>query len=606
MKLTSTFKRSLLAIASLSLCAGFQVEASTLIQHVRVFDGERMLPARQVLIDQGKIVDANYKGKIKDDMKLIDGSGRSLLPGLIDSHVHAYQDQDVPLLFGVTSHIDMFSAVEQMQGIKKQMKEGKNTTAPDLFSAGTLATAPKGHGTEYGMTIETLVKPEEAQAWVDKRVAEGSDFIKIVMEHGSARYAFNSLDLATVQALIKASHARNKLAVVHISTYEDARAALAAGADGLVHLYNGAESSEQQMKELIMLAKKHQAFVIPTLSVLESVAGVKAEDVLQDTALTSLLSKAQLATLNSTYGKTTKPELLAAANKLSAALHAAHIPVLAGTDAGNGGTMHGISMHHEMAALVKAGLSPSAALSAATLAPAKAFRLADRGRIARGLKADLLLVEGDPSVHIEDSRRIVEIWKDGEIVSPLRAARREQLMKAATAKMLPLALPQDGRISQFSANKFASPVGLGWFPSNDSPMGGKSKVALQVGESDPTGQTALLIKANIQAGFAFPWAGVVFFPAQQAMQAVDLSNANTLRFKVKGDGKKYQVGFTMQTSFIPTTQSFTAETEWKEISLPFSAFKGLDASIVTMLSFNAGPETGDYQFQIADVRLVRE
>lgn len=606
MKFTTSFKLSLLAVASLSVCASFQVEASTLIQHVRVFDGERMLPARQVLIDQGKIVDANYKGKIKDDMKLIDGSGRSLLPGLIDAHVHAYRDQDLPLLFGVTSHIDMFSAVELMQGIKKQMKEGKNKAAPDLFSAGTLATAPKGHGTEYGMTIETLVKPEEAQAWVDKRVAEGSDFIKIVIERGSARYPFQSLDAATVQALIKASHARNKLAVVHISTYEDARAALAAGADGLVHLYNGAESSETQIKELVTLAKKHRAFVIPTLSVLESVAGVKAEDILQDSTFTSLLSKAQLATLNSTYGKTSQPELLAAPNKLSAALHAARVPVLAGTDAGNSGTMHGISLHHELAALVKAGLSPSAALHAATLAPAKAFRLGDRGRIAAGVKADLLLVEGDPSVRIEDTRRIVEIWKDGEIVSPLRAEKRDQTLKAANLKKIPLTLPQDGSISQFSTSKFASPVGLGWFPSNDSPMGGKSSVALQVGDNDPTGQTAMLIKASIQPGFAFPWAGVVFFPAQQAMQAVDLSNANTLKFKVKGDGKKYQVGFTMQTSFIPTTQSFTADLEWKEISLPFSSFKGLDASIVTMLSFNAGPETGDYQFQIADVRLVRE
>ena len=606
MKFTTTFKRSLLAVASLGAFASFQVEASTLIQHVRVFDGERMLPARHVLIDQGKIVDANYKGKINSDMKLIDGKGRSLLPGLIDAHVHAYQDQDLPLLFGVTSHIDMFSAVEQMQGVKKRMANGTNKSAPDLFSSGTLATAPKGHGTEYGMTIETLVKPEEAQAWVDKRVAEGSDFIKIVMEHGSERYAFNSLDLATVQALIKASHARNKLAVVHISTYDDARAALAAGADGLVHLYNGAESRAEQTKELITLAKKHKAFVIPTLSVLESVAGIKADDILQDASLTSLLSKAQLATLNTTYGKITKPELLAAPSKLSAALHAAGIPVLAGTDAGNSGTMHGISVHHEMAALVKAGLSPNAALSAATAAPAKAFRLADRGRIAKGLKADLLLVEGDPSIQIQDSRRIVEIWKDGEIVSPLRAEKRDQVLKAATTKKLAIALPQDGRISQFSASKFASPFGLGWFPTNDSPMGGKSSVALQVGELDPTGQTALLIKANVQPGFAFPWAGVVFFPAQQAMQPADLSNANTLKFKVKGDGKKYQVGFTMQTSFIPTTQSFTADAEWKEISLPFSAFKGLDASIVTMLSFNAGPESGGYQFQIADVRLVRE
>lgn len=606
MNFTTKCKRHLLSIACINLFASFPVSASTLIQHVRVFDGERMLPARHVLIDQGKIINANYMGKISAEMRVVDGKDRTLLPGLIDAHVHAYQDQDLPLLFGVTSHIDMFSAVDLMQGVKKRMAEGKNKTAPDLFSAGTLATAPNGHGTEYGMTIETLEKPEQAQAWVDKRVAEGSDFIKIVMEHGGAAHTFNSLDVATVQALIKASHARKKLAVVHISTVEDARAALAAGADGLIHLYNGTEISEAQIKELITLAKKHHSFVIPTFSVLESMAGVHPDDILQDSSITALLSKSQLANLNMSYGKVTKPELLVAPSKLSAAFNAAHVPVLAGTDAGNSGTMHGVSLHHEMAALVNAGLPPSAALAAATSAPAKAFRLSDRGRIANGLKADLLLVEGDPSQHIQDSRRIVEVWKDGEIVSPLRAQKLKQVAEAAAAKKLALALPDDGRISQFSTSKFASPVGLGWFPSNDSPMGGKSSIALQVGDIDPSGQTAMLIKAKVQAGFAFPWAGVVFFPAQQAMQAVDLSNANTLKFKVKGDGKKYQVGFTMQTSFIPTTHNFIAEAEWKEISLAFSSFKGLDASIITMLSFNAGPETGDYQFQIADVRLVRE
>ncbi|MBI3713612.1 MAG: amidohydrolase family protein, partial [Burkholderiales bacterium] len=379
MNFTTLCKRNLLSIACISVFACLPVDASTLIQHVRVFDGERMLPARHVLIDQGKIIDANYSGKINPEMRVVDGKDRTLLPGLIDAHVHAYQDQDLPLLFGVTSHIDMFSAVNVMQGVKKRMAEGKNKTAPDLFSAGTLATAPNGHGTEYGMTIETLVKPEEAQAWVDKRIAEGSDFIKIVMEHGGSSHSFNSLDVATVQALIKASHTRKKLAVVHISSFEDARAALAAGADGLVHLYNGAEISETQTNELIALAKKHNAFVIPTLSVLESIAGVHPDDVLQDGSVTALLSKSQLASLNLSYGKATKPELLVAPNKLSAAFHAAHVPVLAGTDAGNSGTMHGVSLHHEMAALVNAGLSPNAALAAATSAPAKAFRLSDRG-----------------------------------------------------------------------------------------------------------------------------------------------------------------------------------------------------------------------------------
>jgi hypothetical protein len=137
-------------------------------------------------------------------------------------------------------------------------------------------------------------------------------------------------------------------------------------------------------------------------------------------------------------------------------------------------------------------------------------------------------------------------------------------------------------------------------------MGGKSTVQLQVAEAEPSGQISLVIKASIKSGFAYPWAGVVFFPGAKPMMPADLSHANTLKFKVKGDGAKYQVGFTMQGSFIPSNVTFTVTSDWQEVRLPFSQFAGLDSSIVTMLSFNAGPALGDYQFQIADVRLVKE
>ncbi len=602
MKLTRFTCALLCAISTCSVGAS----AATLIQHVRVFDGSKMLGERHVLIDQGKIIDADFKAAVRAEYKLVDGRGKTLLPGLIDAHVHAYQDQDLPLIFGVTTQIDMFSAVAAMQALHKHHEDPKNSQSSDVFSAGILATAPKGHGTEYGFEIDTLTKPEQAQAWVDRRIAEGSHFIKIVMEQGGIGYHFNSLDLATVQALIKASHARGKLAVVHISTFEDAKAALKAGADGLVHLFNGKALSPKQLQEVVSLAKAKRAFVIPTFSVLESIAGIKAQDVLNDKDMMQLLSKSQVMPLNTTYGMEVKQNLLDAPRQLTAALHLAKVPVLAGTDAGNRGTQFGVSIHHELAALVQAGMSPSAALEAATSAPAKAFRLASRGRVQNGYKADLMLVEGDPSIDIGATRRIVEIWKNGEIVSPLRTRKLQQVVQENAVKSLAIALPPDGRISLFSAEKFASPFGYGWMASTDAAMGGKSVVDLSIGEPEPSGQASLLIKATINPGFSFPWAGVVFFPASQPMQAADLSNANTLKFRVKGDGKSYNVGFTMQGSYIPLNVGFTATADWQEISLPLTRFKGLDPSIVTMLGFNAGPTPGNYQLQIADVRLLKE
>jgi imidazolonepropionase-like amidohydrolase len=114
---------------------------------------------------------------------------------------------------------------------------GANDRA-DLFSAGVLATAPGGHGTEYGFPIPTISTPDSAQAFFDARIAEGSDYIKIVYDDGSAfSIRWPSIDEATLRALINAAHRRNKLAVVHVSRASAARTALDARADGLMHMF---------------------------------------------------------------------------------------------------------------------------------------------------------------------------------------------------------------------------------------------------------------------------------------------------------------------------------------------------------------------------------
>ena len=97
------------------------------------------------------------------------------------------------------------------------------------------------------------------------------------------------------------------------------------------------------------------------------------------------------------------------------AFHRAGLPILAGSDSPNAGTTIGASLHLEMQLLVEAGMSPIDALRAATSAPAKAFGLQDRGRIAEGLTADLLLVDGKPDQNITDTRRISMIWKAGKL-----------------------------------------------------------------------------------------------------------------------------------------------------------------------------------------------
>jgi hypothetical protein len=261
-------------------------------------------------------------------------------------------------------------------------------------------------------------------------------------------------------------------------------------------------------------------------------------------------------------------------------------------------------MHHELASLVGAGLSPLQALAAATSAPAKAFRLGQRGRIAKGYKADLLLVEGDPTTRIGATRRIVAVWKDGEDASALRSAQADKV--AAERKdpgLKPLELPPDGRISQFTKDKLGSPVGLGWMPTNDGFMGGKSTVKLAHADDHPD---AVTVNASVNPGFPVPWAGIAFMPGQQVMGPANLSNAKVLKFKARGDGGQYAVAMMSKGVSYPANVGFTAGDNWQEVSIPLAKFENIDIAAVTMIGFHAGPKTGEYKFQIAEVRLLNE
>jgi len=597
--------KAALAAAGLSLSC-LAPGAATLVQDVRVFDGKAVHERRSVLFNDARIVDADFRGSAPAGARIVKGAGRTLLPGLIDAHTHAFRQFDLPVLFGVTTQIDMFTAVPVMQDAKRSMAAGRHAGQADLFSAGTLATAPGGHGTQFGMPIPTLSSPGEAQAFVDARIAEGSDFIKIVLEaggHGAG--AMNSLDIATATALIEAAHRRGKLAVVHVSTEKDARAALEAGADALVHLFLGAAPDATAVDSLARLAKRKNAFVIPTFTVMESMAGVRGDDLMGDADLAALVGREGATTLKARYGQQAQPQLLAMPKAVTAALARAGVPILAGTDAGNAGTLYGISMHRELAALVEAGLTPTAALAAATSVPAAAFRLGRRGCIATGCKADLLLVEGDPTRDITATRRIIEVWKDGQSANALRDARRERVAHER-GESTRQDLPADGRISQFSAAKLASPFGSGWMPSTDQFAGGKSTVKLDVLPALSDGQIPLAVQASVAPGLPYAWSSVAFMPGAQPMQPADLSAARVLRFKVRGDGKTYQVMLMGAANNRPSSVPFVAGKEWEDISVPLSAFAGIDPAAVAMLAFSAGPQPGEYRFELADVRLLAQ
>jgi imidazolonepropionase-like amidohydrolase len=577
------------------------------IRGARVFDGQNILDRTDVWVSAGKIKAVGQNLKVPSPVKTIDAPGDTLLPGLIDSHTHAWGNAlKEAEIFGVTTELDMFTDVKFMQQIKKEQAAGKDLDSADLRSAGTLATAPGGHGTEYGIPIPTLSSPSEAQAWVDARIAEGSDYIKIVIDDASAYGSHRpTLSPEALKAVIDAAHQRGKLALVHIGKQQDARTAIDRGADGLAHLFADSSPAPDFAR---FVAARH-AFVVPTLGVLESVSGIPSGEALTtDSRLEPYLTSDDISNLKKSFPKFTTAPSEKYAEQTVAQLKAVHVPILAGTDAPNPGTSHGVSIHRELELLVRSGLTPSEALAAATSVPAATFQLDDRGRIAPGKRADLLLVKGDPTEDITATRNIISVWKLG--VEDDRASYRASIenAKQAATSAAHAPPPSDaamGLISDFDDGTPSSKFGTGWMLSTDSIAGGKSTGEMRVIDGGAKADKhAIDVSGVIDGGLPYAWAGILWAPGPQPFVPVNLSAKKSISFFAKGDGQTYRVlVFTTSGGRIPAQQTFTAGSEWKQASIPFSAFDGTDGHDISAILFVGGPAAGKFDFQVDEIKL---
>jgi imidazolonepropionase-like amidohydrolase len=356
--------------------------------------------------------------------EVIDGVGLTLLPGLIDAHVHAWgpvaKVLERNLLFGVTTALEMQCDGDGLAEVLA-IRAADPPDAAQLLSSGFAVTVPGGHGTEYGFDVPTVEQPKDAQSFVDARIAEGSDYIKVM--HGDARRGLSVMNTDLLQAAIDAAHVRGKKVAVHIRSARCAREAIEAGADFLAHIF-----ADQAAPELGRVAAEHGIAVIPTLSVIKhAMTNTSGAEFAQDERIAPFLTSFDrrnlawtVAGLHAQLGQTTPQDVPRSGGAYAPhmginvrALRDAGVPILAGTDAPNPGLAHGASLHQELELLVEAGLMATEALSSATSVPADRFGLNDRGRIARGLRADLLLVRGNPADDITCTRDIVGVWKAG-------------------------------------------------------------------------------------------------------------------------------------------------------------------------------------------------
>ncbi|HWS98774.1 MAG TPA: amidohydrolase family protein [Pyrinomonadaceae bacterium] len=410
--LTAALAASFLFLgATLPSARSQQAERDLAFRDVDVFDGSRMIRRTTVLVRRGRIRAVGRNVAIPPSAQVIDGRGKTLLPGLFDAHTHLGMMNGEQFLrealdFGVTTELEMWGG-ETSLALRKKMAAGGFSDMADLRTAGTGVTAPRGHPTQMGGPPSPTFAPgDDAQAFVDARIAEGADYIKIIYEH-----AHPTLTKQQLEAVVAAAHRRKKLAVIHVTTQGEARDAVGAGADGLVHIF----SDSPPAPGFAEFAARHRVFVVPTLSIIETATGASDKPWWQDEPhVGPYITPSMRRVLDRKFPPGFRPELkLNHALAAVGALHRAGVPILAGTDAPGPGVAHGLGLHRELELLVRSGLMPIEALASATSRPARAFGLRDRGRIAKGLRADLLLVDGDPTVDITATRRIVGIWKLG-------------------------------------------------------------------------------------------------------------------------------------------------------------------------------------------------
>jgi imidazolonepropionase-like amidohydrolase/ABC-type multidrug transport system permease subunit len=436
---------------------------SFLITGARIIVGNgKVIESGSVLVRNGKIAEVydNTPDAKALNAEVIDAAGKTVLPGLIDVHVHlgapggfyadpqAYVQRYMQveksmerelaayLYSGVTAVKSVGDTADSALKTRSQVNSSEALGA-ELFVCGPLFTTDGGHGTEYAkympanfranfdaQFVRTPKTAQEARQQVDELKALHVDGIKAVMEAGTAGMLFNRMDPALLNAVAAEARADHLPITVHTGDSRDVADALAAGGNGIEH-----GSFRDSIPEALWTQMSRDGvFYDPTLSVVEAygdlargktnllkrslVQQVGPRDLLRDT-------EQKMAAYADPGGggaaKVGSGLATAQANLLHA--YQNHVLLVAGSDAGNPLVIHGPTVQHELELWVKAGIPPEVALQAATYNAARFLGVDNRiGSIRKGNDANLLIVEGNPLQDISVLERISRVIFKGEIV----------------------------------------------------------------------------------------------------------------------------------------------------------------------------------------------
>jgi len=357
-----------------------------------------------ILVRDGRIVSAGRRSDvaIPRGVPSIDVSGKTVLPGLWDMHAHVALAEWGPayLAAGVTTARDMGGEFDVVTSLRDAWRDAA-AIGPRLLLAG-LVDGP-GPGSFGQVTAAT---PGDGRAAVARYHDAGFQQIKL----------YSLLDRATAAAIIAAAHAAGMTVTGHIPNGLTLRDVVGMGMDHVAHLVvRGVPGSDEQQATIAFL-ESHGTVMDPTISWSEMLGRSARTPLLSIQPGLAHVAPVLRLMLESADGGSLTPEQaaerLARSLQTIKALHDAGVPIVAGTDKG----VPAVSVAREVELYVQAGLSPMEALRAATAVPARVMGLAaDSGTIAAGLRADLIVVDGNPLDRIADIRNVMLVCANGRL-----------------------------------------------------------------------------------------------------------------------------------------------------------------------------------------------
>jgi len=387
----------------------------------RAFDGERVIAGGAlVLCDGGRIVAVEPgAAQAPADCPVLEAPSGTVLPGLIDAHVHLCADGTDGTLARIGEPGDEDMAGVIADSLSQHLAAGVTTVRdlgdrrfavlawrsqgradrvyPSVVASGPPITSVAGHCANMG---GEAAGESQLRAAVRDRAERGADVIKIMTSGGFAtagtQVMLCQFTLDELQAVVDEAHAAGLPVTAHAHGLPAVQMAMAAGVDGIEHCSFLTDKGPQQSEaDLARLAESGIA-VCPTLGFM----GVPTPPP---------NAAAMLAKLGQTF-----EHILQRRKRLVGQQHAAGVRLVAGTDGGiSAAKPHGL-LPLSVASLVEGGISPDAALVSATSAAASACGLGNRkGRLQAGYDADLLVVEGDPVADVGALARPTAVFAGG-------------------------------------------------------------------------------------------------------------------------------------------------------------------------------------------------